>query len=111
MADLLDYGWIIPPRETTAAKWLFEQFAQARLGAPKVYVEVDYVGMASSELTASSNLILLSMQSWRAPMIRTDLRRVDIPKLMIRRPLYAVTRKGCYWTLSMQVLVAALAGG
>ena len=111
MANLLDYGWIIPPRESTASKWLFDQFAHARLNPPKVYLEVDYVGMASAELTASSDLILLSMQSWRAPMIRPDLQRVDIPNLAIRRPLYAVTRKGCYWSLSMQVLVAALAGG
>lgn len=108
MAHLLDYGWIIPPRETTASKWLFEQFSNAGLAAPKVYVEVDYVGMASSELTATSDLILLSMQSWRAPMLRPDLRRVDIPKLSVRRPLYAVTRKDCYWTLSMQVLVSTL---
>lgn len=111
MADLLPYSWIVPPRNTAATKWLLERFAVAGLDPPKVYLEVDYAGAASLDLAAATDLMLLSPGAWPPHVGRTDVKRVAIPELTFKRPVYAMARQGCYWSLSMRALVDALRVG
>ena len=108
MADLLQYSWIIPPRHTSATSWLEERFAAAGLAPPKVVLEVDYAGSATIDLAAATDLLLLSPGAGPSRGGQKCVRRIDIPELEFKRPVYAIARRGCYWSLSMKALVNAL---
>ncbi|MBK7472173.1 MAG: hypothetical protein IPI73_17740 [Betaproteobacteria bacterium] len=88
MADLLQYSWIIPPRHTSATSWLEERFAVAGLAPPKVMLEVDYAGSATIDLAAATDLLLLSPGAGPSRGGQKCVRRIDIPELEFKRPVY-----------------------
>lgn len=111
MPNLLEYSWIVPPRSTAATIWLEGQFSAAGLPLPRIYVEVDYAGTAALDIAETTDLVVLSPSLWPTRERRKGLRRIPLPELTLRRPVYAFSRRDCYWSLSMKALVRALAKG
>lgn len=110
MADLLQYGWVVPPSHTKAATWLNERFTAAGLTPPRPRIEIDYyAGDAVLNLLMETDLLLLRSGRWSSRARGNGIRRVTVAGLEFTRPVYVIVRRGCYWSLSMKALAGELA--
>jgi len=109
LADLLQYGWIMPPQHTKAAHWLNERFVVAGLNPPKPCIEIDYyAGDSILNLVESTDLLLLRSGRWASRNKGRSIQRIAMKELEFRRPVYVIVRRNCYWSKSMTALVESL---
>ncbi|WP_342064789.1 LysR family transcriptional regulator [Cupriavidus sp. OTU4895] len=101
IADLREFGWIMPNRRSVARKLMGEIFEREAAPSPRVVVEVDYVSDAVMGLIMATDLLALvpaaALRGWLGRVVP-----VQMPQMLIQRTFVLLSHPSGKWSPLMQ---------
>lgn len=110
LPDLLAWRWVLPKKTAGALQWFNDRFHRAGLMPPEAALEVDYVGVSTLSLIASTSLLLFTPVGTPLSELSSGVRRLHVPELHTQRRLYIAMRRDSYRSAVMNHIARLLSG-
>lgn len=101
IAQLQDYGWIVPLAGSSARQTLFRWLIKQGLAQPRVALEVPLVSRGILDIVASTDFISFAPESLLNMDVGSGVAALALV-LPQRRKLCLLSRKGSHWTPLME---------
>ncbi|GAA4327691.1 LysR family transcriptional regulator [Pigmentiphaga soli] len=108
LAQLAQFGWVLPPHSVSIRGWLDRAFERRRLPHPRVEVESGLVTLMPGLVERTDLLTFVSRQHLRGRNLRPLLREIHAPELLLRREFGAVFPVGGCPAPSAQAVLGVL---
>jgi DNA-binding transcriptional LysR family regulator len=107
MADLIEYGWLLPSETLASTVWLNRAFELRGLPTPQVRIETDTVILLRRVIRSTDLLTFISRQDLRSGD-EVLLHEVDIADLILQRHIGVLTMPGRYMPPAVQTILPLL---
>jgi DNA-binding transcriptional LysR family regulator len=96
LADLLDYGWVLPARSVATRQWLEAAFASRGLSLPRVNILSNNLSLSPRLVIATDLITFISRRNLSPGATGGQLVELDVPELIMRRPVGTIAPKLAY---------------
>lgn len=96
IADLLDYGWVLPAQSVATRQWIDAAFASRGLPVPDVTVHSNNISLSPRLVAATDLLTFISRRNLGPGRVGEPLVELPLPEITMQRLVGMVTQRQAY---------------
>jgi DNA-binding transcriptional LysR family regulator len=108
IADLQDYGWVLPARSVVTRQWIDAAFASRDLSEPQVVIQTNNISLSPRLIAPTDLLTFISRRNLGRGRVGEPLVEIDLPETTMQREVAAVHRKASYIAPAVERFIAIL---
>ncbi|MGZ2476434.1 LysR family transcriptional regulator [Sinorhizobium medicae] len=108
IADLQDYGWVLPARSVVTRQWIDAAFASRDLSEPDVAIQTNNISLSPRLIAPTDLLTFISRRNLGRGRVGEPLVEISLPETTMHREVVAVHRNSSYMPPAVERFIAIL---
>lgn len=106
IADLQNYGWVLPARSVVTRQWFDAAFASRDLSEPDVAIQTNNNSLSPRLIAPTDLLTFISRRNLGRGRVGEPLVEIRLPETTMHREVVAVYRKSSYMPPAVERFIA-----
>lgn len=108
IADLQDYGWVLPARSVVTRQWIDAAFASRGLSEPRVDIQTNNISLSPRLIAPTDLLTFISRRNLGRGRVGEPLVEIRLAETTMQREVAVVHRKSSYVSPVVERFISVL---